>query len=65
MDFNSRLDLDYYDKILAGIASSLAFGAFTGFLTNIPLSLGVGSGALIAIVLMYHGMFKHSPSREQ
>ena len=65
MEFNHKHKLDYYDKILAGIAGSLALGAFTGFLTNIPLSLSVGSGALVAIILMYHGMFRHGPSRNR
>jgi len=57
------LDLDYYDKILGGISISLIAGSCIGFLTNVPLPYGVGAGALVSLVLMYHGMFRHGPHR--
>ena len=61
MDFDVELDLDYYDKILGGIGLSLAAGASTGFLTSVPLPHAVGAGSLVAIGLMYHGMFRNGP----
>ena len=59
LDFN----LDYYDKILGGMSLSLVGGASVGFLTSFPLPHSIGGGALVAIVLMYHGMFRHGPNR--
>ncbi len=61
MDINLEYDLDYYDKILAGMGLSLAGGGLTGFLTSLPVPHAFGGGALIAIVLMYHGMFRNGP----
>lgn len=55
------MDIDYYDKILAGIAISLFGGASLGFITSIPLQYSFGGGALISIILMYHGMFENGP----
>ncbi len=54
-----EIDLDYYDKILGGISVSLIGGASVGILTSFPLPQAVGGGALIAIVLMYDGMFRN------
>jgi len=39
------MNLDYYDKILAGIALSLLGGGSAGFLTSIPLQYSFGVGA--------------------
>lgn len=60
-DLNLELDLNYYDKILGGMAASLLGGASAGVLTGVPLPHAIGGGALIAIVLMYHGMFRNGP----
>ena len=61
MSFELEFDVDYYDKILAGISLSLVMGTLIGVLTTIPLPYGVGSGALVAIGLMYDGMFRNGP----
>ena len=61
MNLNPELDLDYYDEILAGMSLSLAVGASIGVLTSVPLPHAVGGGALVALVLMYHGMFRNGP----
>lgn len=55
------MQLGYYDKILAGIATSLGLGTATGYFTTLPIQYTVAFGAAIAIGLMYHGMFQHSP----
>lgn len=55
------LELGYYDEILAGISLSLLLGVGAGFLTRLPMAYGAGSGAVVAIVLMYHGMFRNGP----
>lgn len=55
------MELDYYDRILAGISFSLLAGASAGFLTTIPLQYSIGAGAAVSIVLMYHGMFENGP----
>lgn len=57
----SDLELDYYDKILGGISLSLILGLGAGFLTSLPLPYGAGGGAFVAIILMYHGMFRNGP----
>ncbi len=55
------MKINYYDKILAGIALSLLAGGSVGFLTNIPLQYSFGVGAAVSIALMYHGMFENGP----
>jgi len=55
------MDLDYYDKILIGIFLSLIAGASTGLMTVLPVQYGVSAGAGLALVLMYHGMFRNGP----
>ena len=55
------IELDYYDKILGGMAISLLGGASAGLLTSVSLPHAIGGGALVAIVLMYHGMFRNGP----
>lgn len=53
--------INYYDKILLGIATSLSIGALTGASTNIPLQYGLGAGATVSVLLMYDGMFRNGP----
>lgn len=63
MELDLEFDLDYYDKILGGMSLSLGAGASAGVLTSFPLPHSVGAGALVAIVLMYHGIFRNGPER--
>lgn len=53
--------LDYYDKILGGIAVSLGLGTSIGMMTTLPMQYSVGTGAAVALILIYHGMFRHGP----
>ena len=53
--------LDYYDKILIGIALSLGLGTASGIATGLPLQYTVGAGAAVALGLIYDGMFNHGP----
>lgn len=55
------MDLDYYDKILAGISGSLVSGSAIGLATSVPLKYALGAGAAVAIGLMYHGIFRNGP----
>ncbi|MBC5793433.1 MAG: hypothetical protein H8Z69_05370 [Nanohaloarchaea archaeon] len=58
---DTELDLDYYDKILGGIFLSLTGGTVAGYSTGIPLAYGVGAGGIVALILMYDGMFRNGP----
>ena len=55
------MHVDYYDKVLAGMTTSLATGASVGVLTGVPVQYAVGGGAAVSIGIMYHGMFKNGP----
>lgn len=55
------LEIDYYDKVLAGITTSLATGASLGIFTGVPVQYAVGGGAAVSIGIMYHGMFENGP----
>ena len=55
------MQLEYYDKILAGIAVSLGLGTATGYFSTLPIQYTIAVGAAIAIGFMYHGMFQKSP----
>ncbi|WEL23406.1 hypothetical protein [Candidatus Nanohalovita haloferacivicina] len=55
------INLDYYDKILAGITTSLVAGGSVGAVTKISVAYTLGAGAAIALVLMYDGMFRNGP----
>lgn len=55
------VSINYYDKILLGIALSLSVGGITGLSTVLPLQYGLGAGAAVSAVLMYHGMFRNGP----
>lgn len=65
MDLDLDFNLDYYDKILGGMSLSLLGGASIGILTSFSLPHSVGAGALVALVLMYHGMFRNGPGRDR
>ncbi|MFB6144563.1 MAG: hypothetical protein ABEJ98_04600 [Candidatus Nanohaloarchaea archaeon] len=54
-------EIDYYDKVLGGIAGSLVAGASVGVFTTVPVQFGVGGGAAVSIGIMYHGMFRNGP----
>ncbi|MFB6242401.1 MAG: hypothetical protein ABEJ36_06400 [Candidatus Nanosalina sp.] len=55
------LEIDYYDKVLAGMTVSLGAGASIGVLTGVPVQYAVGGGAAVSIGIMYHGMFRNGP----
>lgn len=55
------MDINQYDKVLAGITASLTAGTSLGFLTSIPIHYGAGLGAAISMSLMYYGMFENGP----
>jgi hypothetical protein len=55
------LQIDYYDKVLGGMATSLATGATIGAFTGVPVQYAVGGGAAVSIGIMYHGMFRNGP----
>lgn len=55
------VEINYYDKVLAGITLSLLIGTSLGITTKMPVQYGVGSGAAISIGIMYHGMFRNGP----
>ncbi|MFB6191147.1 MAG: hypothetical protein ABEJ64_01865 [Candidatus Nanohaloarchaea archaeon] len=54
-------DIDYYDKVLAGMTASLASGASVALFTSVPVPYAVGGGAAVSIGIMYHGMFRNGP----
>jgi hypothetical protein len=55
------LNINYYDKILAGILLSLLAGGSIGAFTKISLAYSLGSGAAVSLLLMYDGMFRNGP----
>lgn len=55
------LNIDYYDKVLGGMALSLVSGVSLGVFTNISVQLAVGAGAAVSIAIMYHGIFRNGP----
>lgn len=55
------MEINYYDKILGGIALCLFTGGSIGILTNIPFQYSLGAGAGVSIILMYQGMFENGP----
>lgn len=57
------MDIDQYDKILAGITASLTTGTSIGVLTGVPVYYGAGAGAAVSMGLMYYGMFEDAPLR--
>ncbi|WP_049892944.1 hypothetical protein [Natronococcus jeotgali] len=53
--------VDYYDRVLAGIAASLAGGLALGVATSLQLHTGVFVGALVATAFVYDAMFRNPP----
>ncbi|ADD07266.1 uncharacterized protein Nmag_3724 (plasmid) [Natrialba magadii ATCC 43099] len=53
--------LDYYDKILVGIAGSLLGGVLLSLATAIDSNTGVLLGALLATPFIYDAMFRNPP----
>lgn len=53
--------LDYYDRVLAGIAASLLGGLLLGVVTTIQLHTGLFLGALAATGFVYDAMFRNPP----
>lgn len=58
------ISLDYYDMVLGGIFASLILGVGVGFLTELPMQMGLGFGAFPSLMMMYHGMFTNAPAHE-
>lgn len=55
------MSIDYYDKVLAGIFTSLSVGTGVGVFTGVPVYYGAGAGAAVSTGIMYYGMFKNGP----
>ncbi|WP_083822890.1 hypothetical protein [Halopiger xanaduensis] len=53
--------LDYYDKIVVGIASSLLGGVALGVATGLAVESGLFLGALVATGFVYDAMFRNPP----
>lgn len=56
--------MDYYDKILAGIAASLLGGLVLGVAAPIALNVGIVVGTLVATLFVYAGVFRNPPLPE-
>lgn len=54
-------DIDYYDKILAGIITSLAGGLGLGLVTSISFHVAIIAGAVVATVFVYDAMYRNPP----
>ena len=52
-----------YDLALAGIAGSLSGGALVGFLTGLPIYVGLGLGAIPGVALMLDAVFLNPPTQ--
>ncbi|NGM70570.1 hypothetical protein G6M89_16435 [Natronolimnobius sp. AArcel1] len=53
--------LDYYDKIIVGIAGSLLIGVVLGSLTAIGFQTGLFVGTVIATLFVYDAIFRNPP----
>jgi len=51
----------YYDLVLLGILTSLVAGAVIGLFTPVALTTAVPALALVAVVLIGHGLFVNGP----
>lgn len=51
----------YYDKIIVGIAGSLATGVLVGLLTTVALETGIVVGSIVATLFMYDAMIRNPP----
>jgi hypothetical protein len=53
--------VDYYDRIIVGIAGSVFGGMLLGAVTALGIYTGVFLGALVATAFVYDAMFRHPP----
>lgn len=53
--------VEYYDRVIIGIAGSLAGGFLLSTFTPIGLLTGVFLGSLVATMFMYDAMFRNPP----
>lgn len=53
--------LDYYDKIVGGIAASLLGGVLVGVLTSVTFHVGLFFGAIVATVFVLDALFRNPP----
>ena len=53
--------VDYYDKLVAGIAVSLLGGGLLGAVAPVAFHVGLLGGALVATVLVYDALFRTPP----
>ncbi|OKY77528.1 MAG: putative membrane protein [Candidatus Methanohalarchaeum thermophilum] len=56
--------MNYYDKLLAGIFTSMVTGGAIGLTPTIPTNLSIAIGTITATILMLHGLFKNAPITE-
>lgn len=56
--------VDYYDKILVGIAASLLGGVVLGIMTPIAFNVELVAGTLVATLFVYAGTFRNPPLPE-
>jgi len=55
--------VDYYDRIIVGIAGSVFGGMLLGAVTALGIYTGVFLGALVATAFVYDAMFRHPRRR--
>lgn len=53
--------LDYYDRIVLAIPTSIGGGILLGLVTVLGFELGLLLGTLVATVFVYDAMFRHPP----
>nr|WP_090623288.1 hypothetical protein [Natrinema salaciae] len=53
--------LDYYDRVIVGIAGSILGGALLGVATALGVTTGLFVGALVATLLVYDVVFRNPP----
>lgn len=53
--------VDYYDKIIVGIAGSLLAGVVLGVTTALGVTTGLFIGTLVATLLVYDAIFRNPP----
>ncbi|MFC4541400.1 hypothetical protein ACFO5R_05610 [Halosolutus amylolyticus] len=53
--------VDYYDKVIAGIAGSLLGGLLIGVVAPIAVQSGLFLGTLAATLLVYDAVFRNPP----
>lgn len=57
--------LDYYDRILVGIALLIGVGLAAGLVTPLSYHQGLASGSVAATLLVYHTLFRNPPVAER